>query len=70
LRSAGREPERPARGHAEKPPLGVERVEQREEVVLVRFTAVEEDERSHRLTVGRPEAVGEGREVGAQPEVM
>ena len=48
----GRQPERAARRHAEEPALGVEQVEQREEVVLVRPPAVEEDERSLGLARG------------------
>ena len=44
--SARRQVERPAGGHAEQAPLGVEEIQEREEVVLVRPPAVEEDERS------------------------
>jgi hypothetical protein len=48
--SAGREHERPARREAGEPALGVERIEQREEVVLIRSAPVEEDERALGLT--------------------
>ena len=40
--------------HAEQPPLRVERVEQRVEVVLVGAAAVQEHERAGRLARGRP----------------
>ena len=41
--AAGRQLERPARSGAEEPPLGIERVEQRVQVVLVGPAPVEED---------------------------
>ena len=50
--AAGRELERPARGDAEEPPLGIERVEQRVQVVLVGPAPVEEDERALGLAGG------------------
>jgi len=37
-----------------QPPLGIELVEQRKEVVLVGPAAVQEDERTRRLAGGRP----------------
>ena len=43
--AAGRQQQRAARCDAEEPPLGVERIEQRVQVVLVRPAAVKEDER-------------------------
>ena len=46
VRAAGRQRQRPARAVAVEPPLRVERVEQRQQVVLVRAAAVEEDERA------------------------
>jgi hypothetical protein len=49
VRSAGRERERPAGGDAEQATLGIEEVEQRIEVVFVRATAMEEDERTGRF---------------------
>ena len=54
VRASGRQRERPARRDAEQPPLGVERVEERVEVVLVGAAAVQEDERSLRLARSRP----------------
>ena len=50
--AARRQPERAARRDAEEPPVGVEQVEEREEVVLVRPAAVEKDERSLWLACG------------------
>jgi hypothetical protein len=41
--AAGRQLERPARSGAEEPPLGIECVEQRVQVVLVGPAPVEED---------------------------
>ena len=55
---AGREGERPAHGHAEQPPLGVQRVDQRKQVVLVGRASVEEDERSLGIAVGGSESLG------------
>ena len=55
---AGRQRERPACGHAEQPPLGVELVEQREQVVLVGGAAVEEDQGALGIAVGRPDSLG------------
>jgi hypothetical protein len=46
VRAARGERERPARGRAEQPALGIEHVQQREQVVFVRAAAVEEDERT------------------------
>ena len=53
--AAGRQLERPARSDAEEPPLRVERVEQRVQVVLVGPAPVEEDERALRLAGGGPD---------------
>jgi hypothetical protein len=44
--AAGRQLERRPRSGAEEPPLGIERVEQRVQVVLVGPAPVEEDERA------------------------
>ena len=52
VRAARRQRERPARSDADEPTLRVERVEQRKEVVLVRASPVEEDERALRLALG------------------
>jgi hypothetical protein len=46
VRAAGRQRERPAGGRADQPALGIEQVEQRQEVVLVGAAAVEEHERA------------------------
>ena len=54
MRAARRQRERAARGDAEQPPFGVERVEERMQVVFVGPAAVQEDERSLRLAGGRP----------------
>jgi len=51
--SPRRQRERPARSHAVQATLRVERVEQREEVVLVGAAPVEEDERAVRVPRGR-----------------
>jgi hypothetical protein len=57
---AGRERQRPAGRDAEQLPVGVEHVEQGEEVVLVGSTAVQEHERALRLPTRRwADAVGE-----------
>ena len=53
VRAAGRQRERPARAVPVEAPLGVERVEERQQVVLVGAAAVEEDERAVRLGDGR-----------------
>ena len=60
VRAAGRQRERPARRDSDQPPLGVEHVEQRVEVVLARTAAVEEDERPVRLAGRRADEVLEG----------
>ncbi len=49
----GRQREGAARGEAEQAPLGVQRVQQWEEVVLIRAAAVEEDERAFGLPGSR-----------------
>ena len=51
--AARRQRERPARSDAVQAPLRVERIEEREEVVLVGPAPVEEDERAVRLARGR-----------------
>ena len=58
VRPARRQRQRPARGGAEQAPLGVEHVEQREQVVLVGAAAVEQDERALGVAVGGPDALG------------
>jgi hypothetical protein len=50
VRAAWRQRQRAARGGAREPPLRVEDVEQREQVVLVRAAAVKKDERPLSLT--------------------
>ena len=52
MRAAGRQLERPPGSGAEQPPLGIERVEQRVQVVLVGPAPVEEDERAVGLAGG------------------
>ena len=52
MTAARRQAERAAWSDAEEPPVGVEQVEEREEVVLVRSAAVEKDERALRLAGG------------------
>ena len=44
MRAPGRQPQRSARRHPEQPALGIEHIEEREEVALVGSAAVEEDE--------------------------
>ena len=44
MRAAGRERQRATRRHAKQPALGIELVEQREQVVLAGGAAVEEDQ--------------------------
>ena len=58
VRAARRQGQRPARRVAVQPPLRVERVEQREQVVLVGAAAVEEDERALGLAGRRALADG------------
>jgi hypothetical protein len=53
VRTARREGQRAAGRDAEQPPLGVEQIEQREEVALVRSAPVEQHEEPCRLTGGR-----------------
>ncbi len=50
--AAGRQQQRAARSDAEEPPLGIERIEQRVQVVLVGPAPVEEDERALGLAGG------------------
>ena len=50
--SARRELEGAAGRDAEEPPVGVEEIEEREEIVLVRTATVEQDERARRLAGG------------------
>ena len=59
VRAAGRKVERAARGHAEHSSLGVEQIEQREEVALVGAAAVEEDEQPFWLASRRSCQVAE-----------
>ena len=54
VRPARRERERTARRDPEQTPPGVEGVQQREQVVLVRAASVEEDERTLRVARGLP----------------
>jgi hypothetical protein len=61
VRTARWQRERAARSDADEAPLRVERIEQREEVVLVRASSVEEDECPLRLSLG-----GAGAEDEAQ----
>jgi hypothetical protein len=58
VRSARRQRQRPPGGGAEQAPIGIEQVEQREEVVLVGAAAVEEDERAVGVPVRGADAVG------------
>ena len=63
---ARRELQRPARRDADEPPVGVEHVEERQQVVLVGAAAVQQDERARRLARGGPDDVGQGvRQAGA-----
>jgi hypothetical protein len=55
--AAGRQGERPARRDAQQPPLGIELVEQREQVVLGGAAAVEEDKSALGVGGGRTDAV-------------
>jgi hypothetical protein len=64
VRAAGRERERPPRAQADEPALGIERVEQREEVVLVGAAAVEQDEGADSVAAGLSDSVLE--RLGAQ----
>jgi hypothetical protein len=57
VRAAGRQGERPARGHAQQAALGIQLVEQREEVVLAGRATVEEDECALSLARRRSESV-------------
>src|SRR5205085_1319805 len=52
VRAARRQRERAARRVAVQPPFGIERVEQREEIVLVGAAPVQQDECALRLTRG------------------
>ncbi len=51
-------------GEAGEAPLGVEQVEQREQVVLVGAPPVQQHQRAGRLAGGWADAVGEGVERG------
>ncbi len=53
MRAARRQPERSPRRHPEKAALGIEHVEEREEVALVGSAAVEEDKQPLGVTHGR-----------------
>jgi hypothetical protein len=57
--ASGRERERAARCHSNEAAVGVERVQQREEVVLVRPASVEEHERAFRVAGRRSNAMSE-----------
>ena len=59
VRAAGRERERPARRGADEPPLRVEHVEEREEIVLVGAAAMQQHERAVRLSGGRADEVAQ-----------
>ena len=52
MRAARRQPERSPRRHPEKAALGIEHVEEREEVALVGSAAVEEDKQPLGVTHG------------------
>src|SRR5215210_275849 len=65
MRTARRERERAARRDAEQPPLGVEQVQQREQVVLTRAATVEEDEQPLRLAARGTRQRGERHERSA-----
>jgi glyoxalase family protein len=54
VRPAGRQRQRPARSSADQPALGIQRIEQREEVVLVRAAPVEQHERPRGLARSGP----------------
>jgi hypothetical protein len=54
---ARRPGQRPTQRRAEQPPLGVEDVQQREEIVLVGATPVEENQRSLRVAGGGAKAM-------------
>ena len=54
MRAAGRQRQRPARRRADEPPLRIERIQQRKEIVLVRAAPVEQDQRAFRLSGRRP----------------
>ena len=52
--AAGRERQRAARGGTEQTPIGIEHVEQRKQVVLVRAAPVEEHQRPFRVACRGP----------------
>ena len=54
MRPARRQRQRPARSRADQPALGIQRIEQREEIVLVRAAPVEQHERPLRLARSGP----------------
>ena len=60
MRTTGRQRERTARCDTEQPPLRIEQVEQREQVVLARAATVQEHQRARRVARGRPREVHEG----------
>jgi len=51
--TSGRELEGTARSHTEHSSLGVEQIEQREEIALVRAASMKEDQEPGRLVGGR-----------------
>ena len=63
VRASRRQRERPARRHADEASLRVERVEQREEVVLVGAASVEEDQCPVRLSLGGAGSIREAQRV-------
>jgi hypothetical protein len=56
--TARRQRQRAARGGAEQALLGIEEVQQREQVVLVGPAPVKEDERAIGIALCRPDAFG------------
>ena len=66
MRTARRESERAAQRHPEETPLRIERVEEWEEIILVRAAAMEEHEQTGRLAGCGPGAANQRERVGAQ----
>jgi hypothetical protein len=60
VRAAGRQGQRAAGRDAQQPAFGVEQIQQREEVLLVRATPVEENEEPFGLGGGGSPQMGEG----------
>jgi hypothetical protein len=59
VEAAGRQLQRAARAGADQPAAGIERVEQREQVLLAGAAAVHQHERALGVACGRAEAVWE-----------